>query len=139
MRAISLWQPWASAVANGVKRIETRHWRTWYHSPIAIHAAKRKTHAMGHQFRDLFRIEAIYNAFLLSDEDCWNLLPFGAVVATAVLQDCVPTDMITKSTLSPTELALGDYSTGRYAWILTDIKKLPKPIPAVGRRGLFNV
>jgi hypothetical protein len=25
MRALSLWQPWASLIAQGIKRIETRH------------------------------------------------------------------------------------------------------------------
>ena len=43
MRAISLWQPWATAIAVGVKQIETRHWKTDYRGPIAIHAAKRWT------------------------------------------------------------------------------------------------
>ncbi len=27
MKAISLWQPWASLMADGRKKIETRHWR----------------------------------------------------------------------------------------------------------------
>ena len=42
MRAISLWQPWASVVALGSKRIETRHWSTGHRGPLAIHAAKRR-------------------------------------------------------------------------------------------------
>lgn len=28
MRALSLWQPWASAIAAGAKKIETRGWST---------------------------------------------------------------------------------------------------------------
>lgn len=40
MNAISLWQPWASLVAAGIKRIETRSWGTNFRGPIAIHAAK---------------------------------------------------------------------------------------------------
>lgn len=43
MRAISLWQPWASAIALGSKRIETRSWSTSYRGPLAIHAAKSWT------------------------------------------------------------------------------------------------
>lgn len=38
---ISLWQPWASALAIRSKRNETRSWATSYRGPIAIHAAKR--------------------------------------------------------------------------------------------------
>lgn len=40
MRAISLLQPWATLVALGAKRRETRSWPTRYRGPIAIHASK---------------------------------------------------------------------------------------------------
>ena len=36
------------------------------------------------------------------------------------------------------ELALGDYTPGRYAWKLANVQKLPEPIPAKGRQGLWN-
>lgn len=44
MKAISLWQPWASLVAVGAKPYETRSWappEALIGQPIAIHAAKR--------------------------------------------------------------------------------------------------
>lgn len=41
MKALTLWQPWASLIALGVKTIETRGWSTNYRGPLAIHAAKR--------------------------------------------------------------------------------------------------
>ena len=40
MKALTLLQPWASLVAIGVKRWETRAWRTSYAGPLAIHASK---------------------------------------------------------------------------------------------------
>ena len=40
MKALTLTQPWATLVAIGAKRIETRSWRTSYRGPLAIHAAK---------------------------------------------------------------------------------------------------
>uniref|UniRef100_A0A6M3J354 ASCH domain-containing protein n=1 Tax=viral metagenome TaxID=1070528 RepID=A0A6M3J354_9ZZZZ len=36
MKAISLWQPWASAMALGWKKIETRSWGTSYRGPPLI-------------------------------------------------------------------------------------------------------
>lgn len=39
MKALTLWQPWASLVALGHKRIETRCWETKYRGTLAIHAA----------------------------------------------------------------------------------------------------
>src|SRR5579885_2158306 len=44
MKALSLWQPWASLMADGRKKIETRHWRppAWLlGQPLAIHATMR--------------------------------------------------------------------------------------------------
>ncbi len=44
MRAISLWQPWASLIACGAKPYETRDWappRALIGQTIAIHAAKK--------------------------------------------------------------------------------------------------
>lgn len=41
MKAITIWQPWASLLAHGMKQYETRSWATKYRGPIAIHAAKR--------------------------------------------------------------------------------------------------
>lgn len=40
MKALTLTQPYATLVAIGEKRLETRSWRTSYRGPLAIHAAK---------------------------------------------------------------------------------------------------
>lgn len=45
MKLISLWEPWASLMAIGAKKIETRSWATSYRGWLAIHAAKRWTAA----------------------------------------------------------------------------------------------
>ncbi len=36
------------------------------------------------------------------------------------------------------ELALGDWTPGRYAWELANVKMLPQPIPIKGKQGLWN-
>ncbi|MEY2355573.1 ASCH domain-containing protein [Lysinibacillus capsici] len=40
MKAITIKQPWATLIALGEKRFETRSWQTKYRIPIAIHAGK---------------------------------------------------------------------------------------------------
>lgn len=35
---MSVWQPWASLIVNGVKRFEGRKWATNYRGPLWIHA-----------------------------------------------------------------------------------------------------
>jgi len=36
MKAISLWQPWATLIALGLKTVETRSWRMDYRGPLVI-------------------------------------------------------------------------------------------------------
>jgi len=42
VKALSLWQPHAHAIALGLKPYETRDWPTKYRGPLAVHAAKRE-------------------------------------------------------------------------------------------------
>ncbi len=46
MKAISILQPWASLVALGHKKIETRSWNTKYRGELLIHASKKQTHML---------------------------------------------------------------------------------------------
>jgi len=137
MKAISLWQPWASAIALGIKTVETRSWQTWYAGPIAIHAAQKRSPELHRTFEELLEIDEIRFAFEDGLELDYNSLPFGEVIATARLTDCVPAHRITN--LSDAEVALGDFSQGRFGWMLTDIKRLEITIPARGFQRLFNV
>jgi hypothetical protein len=127
VKALSLWQPWASAIALGLKRIETRHWRTPYRGPLAIHAAKRWTaderefHAVEHEGG---RMPAV--------------LPLGAVVAVCRLVDCRPTERLLPD-LSDDEVAWGNYGRGRWGWILADVEPLAVPVPYRGLQRLFDI
>jgi len=42
MKVLTLYQPYATLVAVGAKRIETRSWSTKYRGPLAIHVSKHK-------------------------------------------------------------------------------------------------
>ena len=148
MRALSLWQPWASAVALGHKQIETRSWRTPYRGPLAIHSARTKTgvelamqgagHAMA--WRQVFwhHNEGLRSLFLG--------LPYGAILATCELVDCVPVEQVVQELLLRQadgggwlERQLGDYRAGRWAWILANVRPLAVALPWTGRQGLFEV
>lgn len=139
MRALTLTQPWASLVAWGDKRIETRGWWTAYRGALAIHAAKgfpRWAATLCHDdphFRDALIARGIPRL---------SALPRGAVVATCRLVACVPTDGLDASAwghlLTPRERVFGDYSPGRWAWVLGDVAQLPEPVPAVGALSLWR-
>jgi activating signal cointegrator 1 len=117
VKALTLHQPWASLIAVGAKRIETRNWATDYRGPLAIHASRSQRYVgvdfdspygavvreMGPEWPSLVR-EALTDGALLyspdrvgfppftvhEDEYPWRAIPVGAVVATARLVEVVP-------------------------------------------------
>lgn len=157
MKAISLWQPWASAIAMGVKCIETRGWSTPYRGTLAIHAAQTKegfaTALLATPTQTAAdRLELWYSMFgsvrgglsAMFDD-----LPRGAIVATCQLAAVGPVeDPRLQSLLDLPRDAprgrvrlrdLGDFSPGRFAWLLKDIVPLEKPWQCRGRQSLFDV
>ena len=155
MRAISLWQPWATAIAVGAKRIETRGWSTDYRGPLAIHAARRcivdEMLYYGATWQWCYALAPIGKR--MGDGNYLDkILPFGAIVATCLLDDCRPTDSFTQAELDAprrhpggsehefwTERMMGNFDLGRFGWALTEIRALPRPIPFKGRQGFFSV
>jgi hypothetical protein len=141
MKCITLTQPWASLIAVGAKKIETRSWNTNYRGPLAIHAALKfpmKTRWL--LARDPFRSEFIKAGYHIGPLKNLSWLPLGAVVATCELADIVPTETAIQFDygLSDEEIKFGDYSPGRWAWRLDNVKKLPEPIPAKGALRLWE-
>lgn len=137
MRALSLWQPWATAIAWGAKRIETRSWATNYTGPIAIHAARTWNEECAQAYGRLAEREDFFRLLPRGVDGEILPLPFGAIVATADLECCRRVEEI-RDGLGPLELGLGNYSDGRFGWILAGVKALDVPIPASGRQGLWK-
>lgn len=131
MMCLSLWQPWASAIALGRKRIETRHWSTRYRGPLLIHAAKRWTAEEREFVADMIDDGFLPPDFVLPP-------PLGALVAVSRLVDVRPTEQAVR-TLAADERVWGNYAEGRFAWILDDVVALPEPIALKGAQGLFDV
>jgi hypothetical protein len=132
IKALSLWQPWASLIACGVKVHETRHW-----SPpirligqrLAIHAAKKIGDVDG-------ALDAI-----LTDRFGWgwsNALPLGAIVATCTLANVYETGGRVSWT-TPEDIICGDWYPGRFAWHLTEVRKVDPPMPCRGAQGLWTL
>ena len=63
--------------------------------------------------------------------------PLGAVVGIVEIVDCVPVEEVVDS-LTERERALGDYSPGRWAWVLKNPVMFDTPIPARGKQGWWN-
>lgn len=134
VKAISLLQPWATLVAIGAKKIETRSWATKYRGPLAIHASKGFTK----QNRDLCATQPFEDVLFGMHGRFTSIfdLPTGSVIATCRLVDCIK--IIPGNLIPQPERSFGDYTPGRYAWILEDVKLLPEPVPAKGSLGLWE-
>jgi hypothetical protein len=145
MKAITLWQPWASLIATGAKKIETRSWKTNYRGPLAIHAAKTwnsETDAMMHTWYTQGGLAPLVGKPLDLTGSSYpdikeEYLPKGMIIAICNLVDCIPTDRFTQKQIE-FEKHFGDFTPGRYGWILEDVRLLTEPIPAKGMQGLWN-
>lgn len=140
MKALTIWQPWAGALAAGIKENETRSWGTKYRGEIVIHSALKP---IQHTWSDLYMNDdarkVICRRMNLPEViDGSAVFPMGCILATAELVDCIRITAEYRATLTSDELALGDYTLGRYAWKMANVRELPEPIPAKGRQGLWN-
>jgi hypothetical protein len=162
MRAITIYQPWASLIAVEAvnpgkgKSIETRSWYTSYRGLLAIHASKNTPVAEVEPIISASPMESyLEQAFgklrrrpsgLIDCRQWAN----GCIVAVCRLVYCMQisdlpcsyTDYHTNQQwdIHPAlpEYHFGDYTPDRYAWILDDIKALETPIPCSGSQRLWE-
>lgn len=137
IRILSLWQPWASFIALGIKKFETRSWQTPYRGKLAIHAAKRPIDEIGEA--------TIWDARNKGASIPNISMPLGCIVALADLTACLkmvddlsrsPSEVANIHLQTQLELSVGDWRPGRYAWKLGNICSISEPIPFKGGQGL---
>lgn len=123
MKIITLKQPWATLVAEGIKNIEFRSWKTNYRGKILIHAgigidkeAMKKYEYLGFEY------------------------PTGYIIAETEIIDCLYLDdELNEYIISQNNIAYGSkYRTG-YAWILSNTKKINSNIKIKGQLGIWNI
>lgn len=127
MKALSLTQPWASAVALGVKQWETRSWPTRFRGEVCIHAAK----GFPRWAKDFASTELTLGRLPAR-------LPLGAIICVCELTECRQTETVAPE-VSAIERLYGDYSPGRYAFKLENVRVLTEPVPARGALGFWAV
>lgn len=140
MKALSLTQPWATLVADGHKTIETRSWATGYRGLVAIHATKgfpkdARDICGTEPFRSILRTLG-YKLPMGRGGDRGDL-PLGAILAVARLVEVRRTN--DWQPFSEWEQSFGNYSPGRFAWVLMDVIKLASPVYCAGALGLWTV
>lgn len=135
MKAFTAYQPYAFAIVAGLKRNETKSRRTNIRGRVAVHAGAAGFDAAmkGRTREDIDKIAAMQHESPFIE----NVLPRGVVVGTVEIVDCVPVEEI-MHTLTERERLLGDYSPGRFAWVLKNPFMFDTPIPARGQQGWWN-
>ena len=129
MKVLSLTEPYATLIKIGVKKIETRSWKTSYRGKLYIHASSTKIPKEYKNNKELMNLVNV------------NELNFGNIICSCNLVDCIEmTDkFIEEVKKNKEEFICGVYKIGRYAWILEDIKVLENPISAKGHLGIWNM
>ena len=139
VRLLTVIQPFAQLIAGGWKHVETRAQPVRYRGEIGIYACS----AFPKWQREMCSREPI--AALLQEDfmtgsipeevaaAAHTLLPLGAVVALAHIHDCYKIQSSTD--IDELERALGDWTPGRYAWVLSEVRPLTPPIPVPGIGG----
>lgn len=140
MKAITLWQPWASLVAIGIKTIETRSWGVPHRGPLAIHAAKRWDEEIAEACRQAMEELKKHGELLLRPEcKLSGLLKFGGtlgcIVAVTLLVDCRQM----RKAPDAIEAAFGNFGPGRWGWMLDGVEPVLPPVPCRGMQGLWDV
>ncbi len=129
MKVLSLIEPYATLIKNGVKTIETRSWKTNYRGKLYIHASATKIPKEYEKNKELMSLVDINN------------LNYGNIICSCELVDCIKmTDEFINDIKSnrKNEYITGIYENGRYAWILENIEQLDEPIKAKGKLNIWN-
>lgn len=141
VKALTLWQPWASLIAFGEKKVETRCWSTKFRGLLAIHAAAKTPNWLGSS-----RFNDDFDRCLRTCHKRHNWGPFGwpgaanvagCVLCIVKLVDVLPTHQV-REDLSDQERIFGNYELGRFAWFLQLEERFVAPIQAKGNRLLWN-
>ena len=125
MKTITIQQPWANLICEGVKDIENRTWQTHYRGKVLIHAAAKAwsikqlcfyfTQEMTNALRAIgFNIETVYN------------MPKGKIIGSVDIIDCVVGHSSIWAELTS------------YNWVLANPVLFPEPIPAKGKLSFWE-
>ena len=129
MKVLSIRQPWATLIMAGQKDIENRTWRTHERGHIAIHACSNFNGLFNAERKKVVRLckaQGFDDLALKLESLEHRDYPFGAILGTAELFDCV-------------DFNDSPWFTGPFGFRLRDIRPLKRPMPIKGMLGLWTL
>lgn len=143
-RALTVQQPWAFAIAEGLKDVENRTWNTHYRGALAIHTAQTVDHGVGLARHD--RQAAVRFDEVGARNNLWDArhhlpsrinkpphptLALSAIIATVTLTGAHRYEP------GCCDSPWAEQTTGVWHWALAGAQILPQPIACRGRLGLW--
>lgn len=157
MKALTIWQPWASLIVAGAKPYEFRGWRfprSLVGQRVVIHAAARKIDR--EEARDLFHLRKLRNVDadhkLAWAETCLRAekaepvlakavaaaLPLAAGLGTAVLGEPRNGIAIAEEFGVPRANDSDRDAHANWGWPMLDIEAWDEPVPMRGAQGFWT-
>ncbi len=139
MKALTLTQPWATLMALGEKKFETRSWKAPHGiGTFAITASKSFP-----EMEKMLTTTEPFRSVLAKHGLDRSKLPLACIVGVTELVDCHPTDgsrwLSGCIALMDQEHAFGNYDPGRFAFECRNTRILTKPIPVRGFQKFWNL
>lgn len=161
-KVLTLWQPWASLLAYGAKKIETRPKPTTWTAEkgtYLIHAASKWTKEQAEIcIQEPFK-SALMNLGYLHKHEDENTgykgysfsFPMSSIIGSIEVTECCEITYVhpileramyinshrTYFEVRDSEYHFGDYTEGRYAWLTQNPRVLKTPIPYKGGQGYY--
>ena len=143
MRALTVYQPWATLIACGAKPYEFRKWRGvpgLFGQRVAIHASVRRPRLA--EIREMrYRIGTGESSLGAAAEQILASValvdyPLGAIVATATLGESLSPDQVRKMYGGNDSDRDEHYS---WAWPMEEVRRVEPAIPMRGKQGFWPV
>lgn len=142
MKAITIWQPYATLIVLGLKRFETRCWGTSYRGPLVIHAAKKWDEGRAYDCRrvaELLGEETTFRPESLSHEQMELFYtPTGETLGKALGVVDLAACCQMNDGGSHFENEVGSFGEGRFGWLCDRPRIFEEPIAAQGKQGLWT-
>lgn len=144
MKAITIKQPWASLIVEGVKDIENRTWQTKYRGRVLVHAAKTEHKEW---FKTHEHLETnIRNGIQNNLTDIQYNATFGCIIGSVDIIDCGINNIsiwAEKSYRAVNFNSLPFHEEDEkdsiiYNWILANPIKFHEPIPVKGKLSFWD-
>lgn len=133
IKALTIKQPWAGLLVLGIKKNETRGWRTNFRGKLAIHSSKDIDQAGLRVLQHLVDHLPDFSPGSFNYKTCTVT---GSLLGTVEMTDCISTN--SQHPVTAFEAYLGNYDEDRYFWTMRNPDVFPNPIPIKGKLNLWN-